>query len=89
MRSHQVRPVQTLMIVLAVSWLWATPVAGQGGQRAQSTQAGCPTIDLPAFDRCAVEKAKTFTPSRTAAAISCIRGLPASAFKTEAVAQMA
>ena len=75
MRSYQVRPVRALVIVLAVSWLWATPVAGQGGQGGQSTQAGCPTIDLPAFYRCAVEKAKTFTPPRSAAGTPDLSGV--------------
>ena len=44
----------------------AAPVAAQGGRGGQTMQAGCSTTNMPAFYRCAVEKAKAFTPRRTA-----------------------
>lgn len=55
------RPLATIAALVLCGWPPA-PAAGQGGGPAQGTQAGCPTADMPAFYRCAVEKAGTFTP---------------------------
>ena len=49
---------------LAVFSLSAVTVAAQGA-RAPAVRAGCSTVDIPTFYKCAVAKAQTFTPFRT------------------------
>jgi hypothetical protein len=56
---------RSLTFALAVFVLPVLPAAAQGSA-GPAARAGCPTGDIPTFYRCAVEKAKTFAPPRTA-----------------------
>ena len=55
---------RTLAVVAAAFIISVMPAAAQGNTAA-AARAGCPTVDIPTFHKCAVAKANTFTPPRT------------------------
>ena len=65
MTFDSLNPARTLAVAMAISVLSAIAAEAQGGG-APAARAGCPTANIPAFHKCAVEKATTFTPPRTA-----------------------
>ena len=65
-KSHVYRSTPLMAVVLLGSLLAPTPVVAQEGSAARArVQAGCPAGEMQVFYRCAVEKAKAFTPPRT------------------------
>jgi hypothetical protein len=58
------KPGRTLVAALATFALSTIPADAQGSS-GPAARAGCPTTNIPTFYKCAVEKAKTFTPPQT------------------------
>jgi hypothetical protein len=63
--SHFPNPARMAVTALAICSLSAA-IAGAQGNSGAGVRVGCSTADIPTFYTCAVEKAKTFTPPRTA-----------------------